>query len=119
MHHSDPDAFLAKVKGLLRPGGVLLLLDLYTSRTLVDYLAAAAALLVNPMLRLVHTGRIIARRSVRDAWREHGQSDRYPTLSDVSQLASRLLPNAALRRHLLWRYSLVWKKPLEESKARA
>jgi ubiquinone/menaquinone biosynthesis C-methylase UbiE len=119
MHHSDPDAFLAKVRGLLRPGGVLLLLDLYSSRTFVDYLATATALVVSPMLRLVRTGRIITRRSVRDAWREHGQSDRYLTLSDVSDLASRSLPNATLRRHLLWRYSLVWKKPLEESETRA
>ena len=118
MHHSDPEAFLAKVRGLLRPGGVLLLLDLYTCRTLVDYLAAGSALVVNPILRLVHTGTMITRRSVRDAWREHGQSDRYLTLSDISQLASRSLPNATLRRHLLWRYSLVWKKPLEEPKTR-
>jgi 2-polyprenyl-3-methyl-5-hydroxy-6-metoxy-1,4-benzoquinol methylase len=118
MHHSDPEAFLAKVSGLLRPGGVLLLIDLYAARTLVDYLVAASAVVVSPMLRMVHTGKTRAERSVRDAWREHGQRDRYPTLRNVSQLASRLLPNATLRRHLLWRYSLVWKKPIDNSNTR-
>ena len=33
------------------------------------------------------------------------------TYSHVRRVAQRLLPGAQFRRHLLWRYSLVWRKP--------
>jgi hypothetical protein len=33
------------------------------------------------------------------------------TWAQVRKTAARLLPGARYRRHLLWRYSLVWTKP--------
>jgi hypothetical protein len=33
------------------------------------------------------------------------------TWAQVRKSAARLLPGARYRRHLLWRYSLVWTKP--------
>ena len=33
------------------------------------------------------------------------------TYRDMRQLADRVLPGARYRRHLYWRYSLVWTKP--------
>jgi hypothetical protein len=48
---------------------------------------------------------------VRQAWSEHARHDVYPALADVRSLGERLLPGAVVRRHLFWRYSLVWQKP--------
>jgi hypothetical protein len=33
------------------------------------------------------------------------------TYRDVRRLAGRMLPGARYRRHLYWRYSLIWTKP--------
>jgi len=34
------------------------------------------------------------------------------TLSEVRRRAAAVLPGASIRRRLLWRYVLVWDKPL-------
>jgi hypothetical protein len=34
------------------------------------------------------------------------------TFSRIRQIGLESLPGAVLRKHLLWRYSLVWRKPL-------
>jgi len=47
----------------------------------------------------------------REAWRQHGEHDRYLTLAQVRQVCARVLPGTHVRRHLLWRYSIVWRKP--------
>ena len=33
------------------------------------------------------------------------------SFAEIRALAERLLPEASIRRHLLWRYSLIWTKP--------
>jgi hypothetical protein len=37
----------------------------------------------------------------------------YPSLAAARARAGDLLPGARVRRHLFWRYSLVWRKPGE------
>ena len=111
LHHLPLEETLLKMKGALRVGGVLLILDLFQTRGLFD--AAAGALLAAPLsagLRLVRHGRVRAPRAVRRAWAEHGRHDSYPTLARVREVCAELLPGAEVRRHLLWRYSVVWKR---------
>jgi hypothetical protein len=47
---------------------------------------------------------------VRAAWAEHEQYDVYPTLSEAREACAQILPGASVRRHLLWRYSVIWRK---------
>ena len=47
---------------------------------------------------------------LRAAWDEHGRHDSYLTLSEIRKTCADILPGASVTRHLLWRYSLVWKK---------
>ena len=63
------------------------------------------------LLRLRHTSRLGDPPELRRAWEEHGRSDRYLTLAEVRRVCGRVLPGASVRRHLLWRYSVVWRKP--------
>ena len=63
------------------------------------------------LLRLRHTGRLGDPPELRRAWAEHGRSDRYLTLAEVRAACAGALPGASVRRHLLWRYSVVWRKP--------
>jgi hypothetical protein len=33
-------------------------------------------------------------------------------LEEIRRVADEVLPGAIVRRHLFWRYSLVWRKPM-------
>ena len=46
------------------------------------------------------------------AMREHLRTDKYLTLSEARRIYQILLPGATVRKHLFWRYSMVWEKPL-------
>jgi SAM-dependent methyltransferase len=111
LHHLDPGAFLARMRDALRPGGVLLVLDLVADEGLRDLARAALAVGVSGALRLWHSGRLREPREVREAWEAHGRGERYLRISEVRGICRKLLPGAEVRRHLLWRYSIVWRKP--------
>lgn len=111
LHHLPLRETLAKLAAALRPGGVLLVLDLYRPRTIGDWMLAGAAVPCSLLLNVVQHGRLREPAPVRRAWAEHARHDVYPPLAEVRRAAAALLPGATLRRHLFWRYSLVWRKP--------
>jgi len=111
LHHLPLAEMLLKMKAALKPGGVLLVLDLFEAKGLVDSLSNLVAIPVSVTLRLIHHGRLRPRREVRAAWIAHEAHDLYPTMSEVHALCASLLPGTKIRKHLLWRYSIVWKKP--------
>lgn len=111
LHHMPLAEMLSKIKDALKAGGVLLALDLFQPAGLFDTMADALALPVSCGLRLIRNGRLRVPRAVRDAFAEHERHDSYLTLAQVRQLCAAILPGAKVRKHLLWRYSIVWKKP--------
>jgi len=112
LHHLPFPEILLKMKAALKPGGVLLVLDLFEPAGLLDSLLNLLALPVSAGLRLIHHGRLLPRREVRDAWTAHERHDSYPTMSEVHALCASVLPGAKIKQHLLWRYSIVWQKPV-------
>jgi ubiquinone/menaquinone biosynthesis C-methylase UbiE len=117
LHHLPFREILLKMKAALRPGGVLLVLDLFQPQRnifkpegLLDTFLNVVAMGVSVSLRLIHHGRLLPRREVRDAWAAHERHDTYPTMSEVRELCAEILPGAKVRKHLLWRYSIVWEK---------
>ena len=111
LHHLPLEPALARLAGALRSGGVLLVLDVVASSNAVEHLWAARARPVAIALSLWHRGRLRHTRAERQAWDAHGRTDRYSTLAEVRAACARVLPGARVRRHLLWRYSIVWNKP--------
>lgn len=111
LHHVDLNALLPKLKRALRPGGTLLVLDLYQQKTPVDFLSNVLTLPL--MFYYTRTRKSKRSRSPeeRAAWAEHGSRDVYLTLAEVRRLSATHLPGARVTRHLLWRYSLVWRTP--------
>jgi SAM-dependent methyltransferase len=112
LHHMDAEAALRRMRDLLRPGGVLAIVGLAR-----DSSPAAFGLIVPA----VAGGRF---HRAADAWKLRGGAARpvaayrppvvWPppmTYRDMRRLATRILPAARYRRHLYWRYSLVWAKP--------
>ena len=132
LHHLPWRESLLKMKAALKPGGVLLILDLFEplkwhgrpagkSRASPDQTASvceglcdtflnAVAVCVSVSLRVVHHGRLLPRREARAAWAAHEAHDIYPTMKEVRALCSDILPGAEIRKHLLCRYSIVWQK---------
>lgn len=110
LHHLPYAEMLAKMKAALKPGGVLLVVDLFEPAVLMDSLLNLVAIPVSVGLRLMHYGRLLPPREERDAWKAHEQHDRYPTMREVRDVCARVLPGAKIKQHLLWRYSIVWKK---------
>jgi SAM-dependent methyltransferase len=118
LHHLPLRPALMKLIDTLRPGGVLLVLDLFeTENNLLKLNGVRGAMLnafaagVSVSLRLIHNGRLKPPRAVRAAWKEHGKTDSYATLDQIRTLTAEIAPGAKVTRHLLWRYSLIWQKP--------
>jgi SAM-dependent methyltransferase len=110
-HHLPLVPLLARMRDGLAPGGTLLLLDIYRPRSPADLAVSLLAVAAARVLRLRHTGRLGDPPELRRAWEDHGRTDRYLTLAEVRAACARVLPGAAVRRHLLWRYSVVWRRP--------
>lgn len=108
LHHLDQRTLLPKMKHALKPGGVLVVLDLVESKSLIERMLDAAALGVSGSLRLINNGRLKPPAEVRKAWEQHGKHDHYATTGEMRALANELFPGAIVKRRLLWRYSLVY-----------
>jgi hypothetical protein len=79
--------------------------------TLAGYIVGAAAFPVCTGRRFRHAGWYSERNAVHDAWDAHAKHGKLMTLKEIRATAARVLNGAMVRRHLLWRYSLVWRKP--------
>ncbi len=110
LHHLPMEDMLLKMKGALKVNGTLMVLDILQAEGVSDLLTTMAAIPVNIGLQYIKTGHMRTPRNVREAWAEHGKRDSYLTLSQVRRICADVLPGAQVRRQLLWRYSLVWKK---------
>jgi ubiquinone/menaquinone biosynthesis C-methylase UbiE len=109
LHHLPLEEMLLKMKDALRINGVLLVLDLF-QETFLGSFTSLAAIPVSLVLKYLNTGRFKEPPEARAAWAKHSKHDTYVTLSKFRQRCHMLLPGAKIRKHLLWRYSLVWKK---------
>ncbi len=110
LHHLPLEETLTRMKNALRANGMLLILDLFQPEGLSDALTELAAVPVHLILSWIKTGRLRESRQAREAWAQHGQNDSYLTLSQIRQVCATALPGTRVRKHLLWRYSIVWKK---------
>ncbi|MFD1931279.1 class I SAM-dependent methyltransferase [Nonomuraea mangrovi] len=102
LHHMDAAAGLARMRDLLRPGGVLAIVGLARSAMPNDLPHDLAGVVVGT----VH-------RAVKGHW-EHPSPTVWPppvTYPQMRGLAAEILPGSEYRRHLLFRYSITWRKP--------
>jgi ubiquinone/menaquinone biosynthesis C-methylase UbiE len=114
LHHLPLAQTLTKLRDALQPNGTLLVLDLYQSQGLPDLLTNLVAVPVHTVLRLAKTGRLRSARASREAWAQHAPHEHYLPLIQVRQVCADVLPGAQVRKHLLWRYSIVWRKTASE-----
>ena len=102
LHHLDATEGLVRLRELVRPGGVLVIVGCATSTGLTDVPFEVAGVLTHRVLS--------ARRAV---W-EDGAPTVWPppeTYTTMRRLTAQVLPGRRYRRHALWRYSVVWTAP--------
>jgi 2-polyprenyl-3-methyl-5-hydroxy-6-metoxy-1,4-benzoquinol methylase len=110
LHHLPLETVLPKIKAALRPGGTLLILDLYQIEGITDLFRNALAIPLNIVYRLAIKGRRQDSPAMQAAWEKHLKDDAFPRVSEVKRICASILPGSQVRKHLFWRYSLVWKK---------
>ncbi len=110
LHHLPLREIFLQMKAALKLGGILLILDLFEPSGVIDTLSNPLAVLVSVTLRLIHHGHLRPSREALDAWAVHERHDIYPTMNQIRKLCAEILPGARIKKHLLWRYSVVWQK---------
>lgn len=110
LHHLPLESTLVRLAECLKPGGTLVVLDLYERAGAIDRWLDVCAVVGNLAHRLLPGDGVVPSKEAQAAWREHGETDRYLDFNEVARIAADVLPGAVLRRHLYWRYSLVWTK---------
>ena len=102
LHHMDARAALEQMSQLLAPGGTLAIVGLARSRLPADLPWEAAAV-------IAHQGHTLTRTY----WEQSSPTVWPPpqTYAEMRALAQQVLPGVRYRRHLQWRYSLIWTKP--------
>ena len=112
LHHLAMEDILSKIKRALKPNGVLLVVDLLQETGGIGmYARGAIAIAMSAALKLIKNGRAQNSAEEQAAWEAHGKDDHYLTIPELQRICDDVLPGAQLKQHLLWRYSLVWKKP--------
>ena len=110
LHHVPLELALNRLVTALAPGGTLLVLDLLDATGIKELPRNGIAWLALRLKRLAQ-GRPLVPADAERAWNDHGRRDRYDPWPEIVRTYRRLLPGTRLKRHLLWRYSAVWRKP--------
>jgi SAM-dependent methyltransferase len=119
LHHMDAEAALRRMSDLVRPGGVLAIVGLARGVSPAD-LGLLVPAVAGTRLHLA-AGAWQRRSAPAGPARAYQPPIVWPppmTYRDMRRLAARILPAARYRRHLYWRYSLVWTKPRAASEGR-
>nr|WP_207926779.1 class I SAM-dependent methyltransferase [Actinocrispum wychmicini] len=106
LHHMDATEGLTRFRNLLNPGGTLVVVGVARISSIRDCPPELAGFVAHR----VHKAR-------KDFW-QHPSPVVWPppvTYTQMRRLARSLLPGVHYRRHVLWRYSLLWKKPSERT----
>ena len=103
LHHVGTAAGLEAMRDLVRPGGTLVIIGLASSVFPNDLLWDVSGFVTTRLFRLT-----------RGYW-EHSAPIRHDVPdghSKVQAIAERILPGARYRRLVLWRFLLIWQKPV-------
>lgn len=111
-HHLPLEKLLPPLKAALKPGGKLIILDLIEYEYPQDILMEIVSIPFNWIFQLLKNKNSNPTKEEIQAWKEHGLTDEYPTLTKATKTYQKFLKKAKIRKHLFWRYSIFWQKPL-------
>ena len=109
-HHLPMEQVLPKLKKALKTGGKLLILDVSRMESLQDFFVGAVGLPLSLILKVFHNGFARPTKAEREAWKNHANTDRFLSFSEAKQIYPSYFEKAIVRRHLFFRYSVIWEK---------
>ena len=110
LHHLPIETMMRKIKRILKVGGTFIVLDLFRMEGLSDVFTSAVAFPTNAALRFIKTGKLREPYETRRVWAEHAKTDSYLTLTELREISASILPGVEVKKHLFWRYSMVWNR---------
>ena len=110
LHHLPVESLLPNLKAALKPGGRLVILDLLEQENLRDRLSDFIAVPLNWCFQTIKNRHLQQSSEAAAAMREHVRTDKYLTLSQAQRIYTSSLRRAKVRKHLFWRYSVIWEK---------
>ena len=104
LHHLDEAAGLERMRDLVRPGGVVAVVGLARTRGPIDLAYDGVGFVATRVHALT-----------KHRWETSAPKVWPPPRSyaEIRSLAERVLPGVRYRRHVLFRYSLVWTRPTD------
>lgn len=111
LHHIPVENLLPALKSALKPGGKLVILDLLAQENWQDKLSDFIAIPLHKLFQRMENNHLQQSPEAETAMRDHLLTDQYLTLSQARRIYTTSLKGAIIRKHLLWRYSMVWEKP--------
>ena len=111
VHHLALEDLLPKLRASLKPGGVLIILDLLKHHNIQDTLIDLIAVPLNWWFLATKNKHIKPSPEAAEVMKEHLRTDEYLNFSQVKKIYTDSLKTAKIRRHLFWRYSVIWHKP--------
>lgn len=105
LHHLPVDESMTRLRGLLEPGGRLVVVGCYRSTTATDGLLSVLATVCNPVVGVVKHRRVASEslKAMTAPTADPGES-----MADVQRAAASCLPGSRIRRRLFWRYTLIY-----------
>jgi 2-polyprenyl-3-methyl-5-hydroxy-6-metoxy-1,4-benzoquinol methylase len=110
LHHLPVESLLPSLKIALKRNGRLAILDLLEHESWQDQLSDLVAVPLNWLFQVLKNAHIQKTPEMAAAMREHLRTDKYLTLSQARHVYTSSLRNAKIRKHLFWRYSVIWEK---------
>ncbi|MDR2246493.1 MAG: class I SAM-dependent methyltransferase [Treponema sp.] len=108
LHHMNEEKILETMRNRLTKEGKIIILDLVKG-SIVDYVGAMTAVPLSIILRLKNNGKARITKEQREAWEGHFHYDNYLTIKEVKSIVRKKLGKAKVKKHLFWRYSIVYK----------
>lgn len=108
LHHLPLAPTLRELRGMLVPGGRLVIVGCYRAATWGDLLTSLVAIVANPAFGFAKHP---SRAGSVPAWMTAPTTAPQETLPEIREQAAVELPGAKVRRRLFWRYSLVYDEP--------
>jgi SAM-dependent methyltransferase len=116
LHHLDLGDTLARIPGLLAPGGRLLVVGLAKVDSPADAAVDLISSAVNPVMGVIkHPRRARQPGPSVDSHPVMPVRDPTRTLAEIAATARARLPGAVIRRRLYFRYTLRWDKPAPDA----
>ncbi|WP_414527493.1 class I SAM-dependent methyltransferase [Nodularia chucula] len=115
VHHLSLENLLPNLKVALKPGGRLVILDLLQNENMQDIFSDFVAVPLNWLFEISRNKHIQSTPEAAAAMKEHIRTDKYLTLSQARRIYTSTLGKAQVRKHLFWRYSIVWENSVAAS----